>query len=265
MSISFSTNSKYPIQDSRPNTSVDSFGSSSVQGRATSAALAALSKRKLNNNSSIENEAGFKLTNSTSKTSEKVSELGLHKTNIINELIKNKDDAHIIIERSTESAFWSQCYKVSEDGSVISQITNKNELYKRNKNFLIIEKNKIYKPESLKISQNATIVDNQNKKRHISEFEIVEFSDEDFHKLLQTYLEKTAHQEDDSDENLKTDHLRQNKKHGSIDSKSEEKDTLLEKITEKTDRYKLEKKLDRRREDNRLLDNLKHEIKKHKV
>lgn len=139
------------------------------------------------------------------------------------------------------------------------------EVNESNKNLVFIKKNKILKTRNLNISPEATVIDYKNRKRHLSEFDVEEVSDEEFSKIVQSYLDKVAHHEEGSDENTKTDQLRQNIKHDYIDSESEDKDTLLEKITEKTDRYKLEKKLDRRREDNRLLDNLKHEIKKQKV
>lgn len=265
MSISFSTNSKYPIQDSRPNTNVDSFGSSSVQGRATSAALAALSKRKLSNNTGLENGASFRLTNSTREMSEKVSELGLPKANNVKEIIENKIYASQSIEKSSKLPAASLWFKISNNGKTISAVTNDNELSESNKNLILLHKNKIFKTSSVVINLDATVIDSNNRKRHISEFEIEEISEEDFHKFLQSYLDKISSQENESDENLKTDQIRRNKEDHSANSKSEENDTLLEKITEKTDRYKLEKKLDRRREDNRLLDNLKHEIKKQKV
>lgn len=265
MSISFSTNSKYPIQDSRPNTNVDSFGSSSVQGRATSSALAALSKRKFNASTGPENEIRFRLTSSNGETSEKVSELGLHKNNNLRETIENKIYANQIIEKSARPPTAALWFKISNDGKTISAVTNKNEVSESNENLILLHKNKIFKTSSVAINSDATVIDSQNKRRHISEFEIEEISEEDFHKFLQSYLEKISTDDEESDDNLKTDRFRRNKEHGSATTKSEENDTLLEKITEKTDRYKLEKKLDRRREDNRLLDNLKHEIKKQKV
>lgn len=265
MSISFSTDSKYPVQNRRPEIKNDSLNSSSVQSRASSAALAALNKRKLNASASSENGIGFRLTSSNSETSEKVSELGLPNTNNLKEAIENKIYSSQTIEKSSKLPVASLWFKISNDGKTISAVTNEKDINESNKNLILLYKNRIFKTGSVAIDSNATVIDSKNKRRHISEFQIEEVSEEEFHKFLQSYLEKASHQEEESDENVKSNELKQNKISSSESSKPEEKDTLLEKITEKTDRYKFEKKLDDRREDYRLLDNLKHEIKKQKI